>query len=386
MTHTSPFVRCEPTSARAPLVLPFASKPGLMPIESIDSSTNREPSRRVLRAWILLLLGALCLSLAACQQPARVVVVDATTGAEHNSLAWAGRVRPLDERHVLAISIESIARVDALSGTKSWKISLPATTQVFATPGRPLAIFDSLSAEFSTIDLERGTTQVGPRIERARAPGLRQALLVGGALWCTTYDGGVFLRTAAGEYCDVAPSQPDLEILAVPGRVLVLGKDAHLRAFHEATADPSWEFVFSGGASTLSAVPGAPARALVAARDGAIACLDSASGTPLWRAKLLGRNPRVAFATSPEQAWIAADGFGVLALDLRDGSITKQVESNEMFRSIAVIGDLVVVRTYEGEVRAYDRATGDLRWEFEGGVTADDRVVLIAARVPAVVL
>jgi len=163
------------------------------------------------------------------------------------------------------------------------------------------------------------------------------------------------------------------------GRVLVQahqgqpeeGKSA-LLAFDGRTGAPAWTAKQPVGGSWASPIVGLVAgRAQVlTSGDPWLMAHDPATGTELWRAKVLGGelapSPVVAdgvvFAASPGRAFSAvkADGTGDVTASHVAWRIEQEVPD---VPSPLVVGDLVITASTEGRVIARERATGTKVWD-----------------------
>ena len=101
----------------------------------------------------------------------------------------------------------------------------------------------------------------------------------------------------------------------------------------------------------------------VADADGNIERLDAASGKVLWRSKA-GADLTAGVGVSPDGKLVAVSAVKgqLMAFDGNGKALWKVQASSEILSAPAVGTDVVVVRTVDNKVTAYDAADGKKRW------------------------
>ncbi len=106
--------------------------------------------------------------------------------------------------------------------------------------------------------------------------------------------------------------------------------------------------------------------ALVNGGDGVLYAIDSSTGNLRWRVPvgdaLVAGTPAVAEGV----VYVAAQGHGLMALDLRSGTTLWQVDTHLPVRAAPmVVGSLLLVMAGANDLLCLDRATGKEYWEFK---------------------
>lgn len=127
---------------------------------------------------------------------------------------------------------------------------------------------------------------------------------------------------------------------------------------------PSWT-VAIGAAGNYVFSPAAYAQNVyVAAADGALARIEVATGRTVWRINA-GMRLTAGVGVDGTTVAVAGEKGQVLAFDL-DGKLRWKVQStNEILSAPAVGQGLVVVRSIDNKVSAYDLTTGERKWSIE---------------------
>lgn len=102
----------------------------------------------------------------------------------------------------------------------------------------------------------------------------------------------------------------------------------------------------------------------VAARDGAIARLDPASGRELWRVKA-GADLTAGVGSDGSVVVVGAEKGVVLAFDADGKPLWKQQASSEILSAPVVGQDVVVVRSVDNRIVAFDAKTGAKKWSVQ---------------------
>jgi len=113
--------------------------------------------------------------------------------------------------------------------------------------------------------------------------------------------------------------------------------------------------------------------------DGVVA-LDLRGGKRFWFAHMDGDANGV--AADDQRAYVSSDDGHVYALKLVDGSVAwKQPGKGKVYSHPLLVGSLVVVGDATGTLRAFDAASGAVRWAVQlsgairGGASADDKLI-----------
>src|SRR5579875_929704 len=106
--------------------------------------------------------------------------------------------------------------------------------------------------------------------------------------------------------------------------------------------------------------------ALVNGGDGVLYAIDSSTGNLRWRVPvgdaLVAGTPAVAEGV----VYVAAQGHGLMALDLQSGTTLWQVDTRLPVRAAPiVVGSLLLVMAGANDLLCLDRATGKEYWEFK---------------------
>ncbi len=113
--------------------------------------------------------------------------------------------------------------------------------------------------------------------------------------------------------------------------------------------------------------------------DRAVFCLDAKDGKQLWRAPL-GVNPWGGPTVAGDLVVVGGCTVGydpkalkgakgeVTCLDAKTGDVKwqKKIDAGGVLGCVAVADGLVIATATDGKVRAYDLASGEQRWRFEG--------------------
>lgn len=104
-------------------------------------------------------------------------------------------------------------------------------------------------------------------------------------------------------------------------------------------------------------------RVYVAARDGALACLDN--GRQVWRINA-GQVLSAGVGASDKLVVVGTPKGDVLAFHAEDGRPAWQTRvSSEILAAPAVVGDLVAVRSGDARIFGFDAADGKRRWVYQ---------------------
>jgi outer membrane protein assembly factor BamB len=98
-----------------------------------------------------------------------------------------------------------------------------------------------------------------------------------------------------------------------------------------------------------------------AAADGTIARFDAATGSLAWRINA-GSPLTAGVGTDGKTVVVAGEKGSVLAFDSDGKLLWKAQTSSEVLSSPAVTGELVIVRSIDNRISAFDIATGTRRW------------------------
>ena len=129
-----------------------------------------------------------------------------------------------------------------------------------------------------------------------------------------------------------------------------------VRSAWTASIGKAGSFVFSPAASDGSI--------FAAAADGSVARFDAATGRQLWRINA-GAPLSAGVGTDGKTVAVATDKGMVIAFD-GDGKLRwKAHTSSEVLSAPAVTADLVIVRSIDNRISAFDIATGSRRWFVE---------------------
>ena len=126
-----------------------------------------------------------------------------------------------------------------------------------------------------------------------------------------------------------------------------------VRTAWTASIGKAGNFVFSPAAADGSV--------FAASADGTVARFDAASGLPVWRINA-GSPLSAGVGTDGKTVAVATDKGAVIAFD-GDGKLRwKAQTSSEVLSAPAVTGDLVIVRSIDNRIAAFDIATGTRKW------------------------
>ena len=126
-----------------------------------------------------------------------------------------------------------------------------------------------------------------------------------------------------------------------------------VRTAWTASIGKAGNFVFSPAAADGSV--------FAASADGTVARFDAASGLPVWRINA-GSLLSAGVGTDGKTVAVATDKGAVIAFD-GDGKLRwKAQTSSEVLSAPAVTGDLVIVRSIDNRIAAFDIATGTRKW------------------------
>lgn len=159
-------------------------------------------------------------------------------------------------------------------------------------------------------------------------------------------------------------------------RVIVNANDGFLQGLSLQSGQPIWQFATQVPAISIrgSAQPTLldDQTALLATADGRIHAVNIETGIPLWSRRVgLGVGSSEVERMSDVDAAPVVDNNQLFAISYSGQLIGIDLASRQVMyvneaasiRSLAVTDKLVIATTLEGDVRAYDRNTGELVWQ-----------------------
>lgn len=127
---------------------------------------------------------------------------------------------------------------------------------------------------------------------------------------------------------------------------------------------PSWTIPIGAAGNYVFTPAAISQNVFVAAADGTIARIEAANGRTVWRINA-GAHLTAGVGVDATTVAVAGEKGQILAFDL-DGKLRWKTQStNEILSAPAVGHGLVVVRSIDNKVSAYDVNTGERKWSVE---------------------
>ena len=162
--------------------------------------------------------------------------------------------------------------------------------------------------------------------------------------------------------CSALPSLPSLSSLNPFSKAAPRNPPAALVEFKPAlTVRSAWTASLGKAGSFVFSPVAADGSVFAAAGDGTVTRIDAASGRALWRINA-GVPLSAGVGTDGKTVAVATNKGVVFAFD-GDGKLRwKAQTSSEVLSAPAVSADLVIVRSIDNRITAFDSATGTRRW------------------------
>jgi eukaryotic-like serine/threonine-protein kinase len=168
---------------------------------------------------------------------------------------------------------------------------------------------------------------------------------------------------------------------AVSAGFVVFGTmSGHVIALHERDGSLAWRYATTGAAHTFeeggndaTSITASPtiegARVFIGARDGHLYALDLQDGHLLWRTTHDESSWILSTASDGERLYVGSGSAQIVqAADLATGAeIWRSDTQAAVFSSITVSGDTLLFNDFAGNLRAIDRRSGAVRWQFAMG-------------------
>ncbi len=281
----------------------------------------------------------------------------------------------------LAVGVEEVIAVDALSGDLAWAIDRvrgPVSTPAVTEDGALLVYAEGSNARTAGL--------VGLRIaDRAVAWRLHPDGVIssppaveGGTVYAGTEAGTLYALEAesgdtlwthdAGGQIFAAPTVADRTVFVTgEDRDALRGTILALRA---TDGEEVWRYAPNGPNAFVSAITVADGRAFVGMGDGLVRALDAGNGAEVWTFRTRSQFSPLTIPAFADGDLFVVDGGGAVRRldgDRGTGRWRFQYPSAFLTGSPLVIGDRVVVGLQDGRVVAIDVDSGLQVWEDEAG-------------------
>jgi outer membrane protein assembly factor BamB len=273
---------------------------------------------------------------------------------------------------VVTVGPEAVIALDPVRGSESWRSARvggpPVQPAVATSPDGAIVVFPEGYGPNPPSSTSTSSPATTPTASPDAATGTDAATETSAPavdlVAVTAEDGAEVWRTELP-----SPSRSGVTATADGDLVLVGGNDGSVTAVEASSGEIRWTQPVGDAIYTAIGVTDVHALVSAAGEDGgafAVIALDLTDGAEAWRyepgaAAFFGSPPAIADGT----AYIASDDATVRAIDTTSGTERWAARMNDITAATPpiVLDDIVVAVDVGGQVYAFDRATGDRRWD-----------------------